>query len=55
MEIVNKTGKDIFFNTHYKQPAGIFSEFEKCFKNFINKTKKYKSYLHNRRSEFEST
>ena len=36
---VNKSGKNILINTQYRQPAGIYSEFEKGLKDFTNKTK----------------
>ena len=39
IEIVNKNGKNILINTQYRQPAGIYSEFEKYLKDFTNKAK----------------
>ena len=39
IEIVNNNGKNILVNTQYRQPAGIFSEFEKYLKDFTNKVK----------------
>ena len=39
IETVNNNGKNILVNTHYRQPAGIFSEFEKYLKDFTNKVK----------------
>ena len=32
IEIVNNNGKKILMNTQYRQPAGIYSEFEKYIK-----------------------
>ena len=39
IEIVNNNGKNILINTQYRQPAGIYSEFEKYMKDFTNKVK----------------
>ena len=39
IEIVNKNRKNILINTKYRQPAGIYSEFEKYLKDFTNKAK----------------
>ena len=38
-EIVNKKGENILIITQYRQPAGIYSEFEKYLKDFTNKAK----------------
>ena len=39
IEIVNNNSKNILINTQYRQPAGIYSEFEKYMKDFTNKVK----------------
>ena len=39
IEIVNNNGKNILINTQYRQPVGIYSEFEKYMKDFTNKVK----------------
>ena len=39
IEIVNNNGKNILINTQYRQPAGIYSEFEKYMTDFTNKVK----------------
>ena len=39
IEIVNKKGKNILINTQYRQPAGIYSEFQKYLKDFTKKAK----------------
>ena len=45
IEIVNKNGKNILINAQYRQPAGIYSEFEKYLKDFTNKAKNNGKYL----------
>ena len=40
IEIVNNNGKYILINTQYRQPAEMYSEFEKYMKDFTNKLKK---------------
>ena len=39
IEIVNNNGKNILINKQYRQPTGIYSEFEKYMKDFTNKVK----------------
>ena len=46
IEIVNNNGKNILINTQYRQPAGIYSKFEKYLKDFINKAKDNEKYLY---------
>ena len=40
IEIVNNNSKYILINTQYRQPAEMYSEFEKYMKDFTNKLKK---------------
>ena len=46
IEIVNRNGKNILINTQYRQPAGIYSKFEKYLKDFTNKAKNKRKDLY---------
>ena len=46
IEIVNQNGKNILINTQYRQPAGIYSKFEKHLKDFTNKAKNKRKDLY---------
>ena len=39
VEIINKNSKNIFINSHYRQPAGNFNEFEAYLSTFLAKSK----------------
>ena len=53
IEIVNN-GKNIHINTQYRQPAEIYSEFEKYMKDFTNKVKNNGKDLYIVGDEFKS-
>ena len=53
IEIVNNNSKYILINTQYRQPAEMYSEFEKYMKDFTNKLKKnWKRFFYRRRYKF---